>query len=139
MITAIDTNILIDIFGADPTHGGRSKESLRSSIQQGSVIACEVVWAEVISLFPTGSMAQEALEGIGIGYSPLEADASMTAGQLWKIYRDKGGKRTRMVADFLIGAHALHQADVLLTRDRGFFRLGIPSLKIVDPSRQKNS
>ncbi len=84
-------------------------------------------------------MAQEALEGIGIGYSSLEADAAKTAGELWKIYRDKGGKRTRMVADFLIGAHALHQADVLLTCDRGFFRLGIRFLKIVDPSRQKNS
>ena len=139
MITAIDTNILIDIFGADPAYGGRSKEALRSSIQEGSIIACEVVWAEVISFFPTGSMAKEALESIGIGYSSLQADASMTAGQLWKIYRDKGGKRTRMVADFLIGAHALHQADVLLTRDRGFYRLGIPSLKIFDPSRQKNS
>ncbi len=137
MITAIDTNILIDIFGADPNYGGRSKEALRSSILQGSVIACEVVWAEVISVFPTGSMAQQALEDIGIGYSSLEADAAKKAGQLWKIYRDKGGKRTRMVADFLIGAHALHQADVLLTRDRGFYRLGIPSLKIVDPSSQK--
>jgi predicted nucleic acid-binding protein len=137
VITAIDTNILIDVFGADPTYGEQSKEALRSSIQQGSLIACDVVWAEVISLFPTGPMAQEALTGIGVGYSPLEAEASMTAGQLWKIYRDKGGKRTRMVADFLIGAHALHQADVLLTRDRGFYRLGIPSLKIIDPSRQK--
>jgi len=139
VITAVDTNVLIDIFGADPSYGVQSKEALRSSIQQGSLIACEVVWAEVISLFPTEHMAQEALAGIGVGYSSLEAEASMTAGQLWKIYRDKGGKRTRMVADFLIGAHALHQADVLLTRDRGFYRLGIPSLKIVDPSRQKNS
>ena len=102
MITAVDTNVLIDIVGADPTYGGRSKEALRSSIQQGSIIACEVVWAEVISLFPTGFLAQEALLGIGIGYSPVEADATMTAGQLWKIYRDKGGKKTRMVADFLI-------------------------------------
>ena len=92
------------------------------------------MWAEVISLFLTGLMAQKVLEGIVVGYSPLEAEVSLTAGQIWKIYRDKGGKRTRMVADFLIGAHALYQADVLLTCDRGFYPLGIPSLKIVDPS-----
>ena len=135
MITAIDTNILIDIFGADPKHGIRSKDALQSCIQLGSIIACDVVWAEVTALFPRTTMAQEALKALGVGYSPLDVEASLKAGQLWKVYRNKGGTRTRMVADFLIGAHAFHQADALLTRDRGFYRSGIPSLNIIDPSR----
>lgn len=134
MITAIDTNVLIDIFGADPNHGVQSKEAFRSCIQQGSLIACEVVWAEVAAVFSSVKIAQEALMNLGVGYSPIEVDAALKAGQLWKAYREKGGKRTRMVADFLIGAHASHHADVLLTRDRGFYRAGMPSLKIIDPS-----
>jgi predicted nucleic acid-binding protein len=39
-----------------------------------------------------------------------------------------------MIADFLIGAHALHQANRLLTRDRGFYRDYFDGLEILDPS-----
>jgi len=39
-----------------------------------------------------------------------------------------------VVADDLIGAHALEQADRLLTRDRGFHRRAFAGLAIIDPS-----
>jgi hypothetical protein len=34
----------------------------------------------------------------------------------------------------LIGAHAQSQADILLTRDRGFFQRYFSDLRVVDPS-----
>jgi len=61
LITAVDTNVLIDLFGADPLHGVPSKEAMRSYIQQGSLVACEVVWAEVPADFPLESLALEPL------------------------------------------------------------------------------
>ncbi len=96
-------------------------------------MACEVVWAEVSAVFPSENDAQEALQTLGVQFSSLGIDASLLAGRLWKDYRQKGGRRERMVADFLIGAHALYHADALLTRDRGFYRSGMPKLKIIDP------
>jgi predicted nucleic acid-binding protein len=39
-----------------------------------------------------------------------------------------------VIADFLVGAHAVEQADRLLARDRGFHRLAFAGLAIVDPS-----
>ena len=47
MITAVDTNILIDILEPDPVHGLRSKEALKKCLREGAVVACDVVWAEV--------------------------------------------------------------------------------------------
>ena len=48
-------------------------------------------------------------------------------------YRHRGGGRDRMVADFLIGAHALMQCSALITRDAGFFRDYFKGLKVIVP------
>jgi predicted nucleic acid-binding protein len=53
---------------------------------------------------------------------------------MWSAYRRQRGTRERVIADFLIGAHALVQADRLLTRDRGFYRRYFEGLEILDPS-----
>ncbi|MBN2124195.1 MAG: hypothetical protein JW821_07875 [Deltaproteobacteria bacterium] len=48
----------------------------------------------------------------------------------------RGAKRDRIVADFLIGAHALLKADRLPTRDRGFYKDYFKNLVICDPRYQ---
>lgn len=134
MITAVDTTVLIDVFEPDPTFGPRSREALRAAIADGSVIACEMVWAEVVATFPSATEAAHALQQLGIDLSPVSAEAAVAAGVGWRSYRRGGGPRTRLIADFLVGAHAKLQADRLLTRDRGFYRTYFKELRILDPS-----
>lgn len=43
MITAVDTNVLLDVFGADATHGARSAEALRRCLHEGALVAGEAV------------------------------------------------------------------------------------------------
>lgn len=134
MITAADTTVLIDVFGPDPVFGARSRDALRAAIADGSVIACEMVWAEVVATFPSAPEAEQALGQLGIDFSPIGAEAAVLAGVSWRSYRRSGGPRTRLIADFLVGAHAKIQADRLLTRDRGFYRTYFKELQVLDPS-----
>jgi predicted nucleic acid-binding protein len=134
VITAVDTSVLLDVFGADARHGPRSKAAVRKAIDDGRLVACDAVWAEVVSAFPDGATARAALATLGVEYGPLDERAAATAGETFRTYRARGGKRTRVVADFLIAAHAFHQADRLLTRDRGFCAAYFAALVVVDPA-----
>ena len=80
MITAVDSNILLDVFAADPEHGGASREALRRSIAEGSLIACEVVWSEVSSFFPSTDEAAEAMDRLGVRFDPLTLETALSAG-----------------------------------------------------------
>lgn len=135
MITAVDTNVLLDVFAADPDFVAGSRRAIRDCIQEGKIVACEVVWAEVSASFPTTDAAREALLTLGIEFQPLAEDAALGAGTLFREYRRRGGRRDRVVADFLVGSHAMAQADRLLTRDRGFYRAYFEDLSLLDPIR----
>ena len=134
MITAVDTNVLLDTFLASPEFGARSREALRRSLREGALVACEAVWAEVTAAFGATAQAEQALAQLGVDYSAMTSEAASEAGAAWKAYRDRGGRRTRVIADFLIGAHALDRADRLLTRDRGFYRSYFGRLRVLDPA-----
>jgi hypothetical protein len=44
MITAVDTNVLLDVFGADPEFGQRSAEALRACQTEVDVVT-GIKWA----------------------------------------------------------------------------------------------
>jgi predicted nucleic acid-binding protein len=134
LITAVDTNVLLDVFTADPSFGEPSRTAVRDARASGALVACEVVWAEVAAAFASRERAHASLERLEIEFSAMNVIAAVDAGASWRGYRRRGGARGRIVADFLIGAHAASSADRLLTRDRGFYRDHFSGLAIVDPS-----
>lgn len=134
MITALDTNVLIDIFGADARFGAASSAALRRCLNEGSVVACDVVWSETRSAFPSDESFSGAMAALGVAFSASETLAATLAGAAWRGYRAAGGKRERVMADFLVGSHAATQCDRLLSRDRGYYKKYFADLKVVDPS-----
>jgi predicted nucleic acid-binding protein len=134
VITAVDSNVLLDFLTHDPQFGIPSRNALRSAAGEGRLLACDVVWAEIAGCFPSISACSDTLRNLEIEFSPIQSGAAFEAGIAWKAYRARGGPKTRVAADFLVGAHALSQADRLLTRDRGSYRTCFKRLKILDPT-----
>jgi predicted nucleic acid-binding protein len=136
MKTAADSSVLLDVFSADPVHGIRSREALRAAYDAGRLVACDVVWAEVRAHFERDADFDHAMTVLGVEFEPLAPEAARRAGELWRLRRGRspGGAR-RVMADFLIGAHAATQAEALLTRDRGYYRSTFVGLKVIDPGQ----
>ena len=128
------TNILVDVLEPDPIYGPPSKELLKQCLMDGSLVACDVVWAEVATAYGHArNKVVEALNKIGVEYFPMSMEAALAAAKCWFAYRQKGGSRSRIASDFLIGGHAWIQCDQLLTRDRGFYRTYFSQLKVISP------
>lgn len=134
MKTALDSSVLLDVLGADPRFGERSREALRTAYDAGALVACEVVWAEVRARFATDDAFAETLNLLGVRFDSISGQAAALAGAFWRQSRRGRIPRQRVVADFLIGAHAQLQADALLARDRGFYRQYFQDLRLIDPT-----
>lgn len=137
MLTAVDTNVLVDVLEADPKFGEPSCKAMMKASNEGGLRVCDVVWAELFTLYAGQEEAlKEKLSMMQIEFSPLTDKTSEVAAHCWHAYRTRAGDRRRIAADFLIGAHAMTQCDRLLSRDRGFYRDYFSTLDLIDPSQQ---
>jgi hypothetical protein len=135
MKTAVDSTVLLDVLAADARHGGTSREALRRAYDSGALVACEVVWAEVRGAFGDDARFEAAMAGLGVEFLATSREAAALAGAAWSRYRRRaraGERGGRVVADFVVAAHAQVQADALLARDRGFFA-AFKGLRLVQP------
>jgi hypothetical protein len=139
MITAIDTNVLLDVLVPDPEYFERSLQALEEAANAGSLVVCDLVYAELCVHFGHQGDCDEFLQQNDIRVEALTREASFLASRLWRSYHHGGGKRTRILTDFLVGAHAQAQASQLLTRDRGFYREIFRSLTLVDPASRRRA
>ncbi len=130
---AVDSSVLVDVLAGDPRFADVSLASLGEALAASDVVVCDAVVAEIHTLLAGSESTMEGLSSLGIRYLPTSEQAAVRAGHMQRRFRDRGGRRERVVADFLIGAHALLQCDALVTRDAGFFRDYFKGLKVIEP------
>ena len=128
--------MLLDVFDGDTRFGPASRAALRAAFDAGPLVACDVVWAEVRAHFGDDGAFERAVDLLGLRFDAIKRDTARAAGRLWRESRAHSDQqRTRRVADFLVGAHAVSQADALLSRDRGFYRRYF-RLRLIDPGAE---
>ena len=133
MTTALDTSILLDVLTEDSEHGPSSTRSIEKARRRGPLVISPVVWAEIRAFFSDDESMDRALEEADVRYDEFDRQIADLAGGYWRSYRKRGGTRKRILADFLIGAHAVRRGGRLLTRDRGFFRRYFRGLEVIVP------
>jgi predicted nucleic acid-binding protein len=137
VITAVDTSVLLDLLLHDPSFGTKSEAALRHVSREGALIICDVVYAELAGLFPSQAALEAFLRETGIQLKPSSPQILWKAGALWRRFCLERPRQTavsrRILADFLIGAHAMLHAEQLLTRDQDFYRGVFAGLRITAP------
>ncbi len=58
MITAVDTNVLLDIFLPDKKHAEESGRLLKSAYNEGALLICNIVYAELVPQFFVDPISQ---------------------------------------------------------------------------------
>lgn len=146
MISAVDTNILLDVLIPDTDYEDRSKTLLDRALNHGSLIICEIVYAELASQFSTRETLDRFLTDTQIRIIPSSQEALHLASHKWQRHLKRKRTdpvrcprcgavvpgRSRILSDFLIAGHASVHADLLLTRDRGFYKKYYKELRLED-------
>ena len=133
MKTAVDSSVLFDIVKGAPG-AAAAQRALEVALSVGGLCVCAVVVAELGRYFAEAQELKEFLADCQIDHDPLSIDAALEAARIMRGYARNKGPRERVAPDFLIGAHALRQANALLTTDAGFFRNYFDALVVVTPT-----
>jgi predicted nucleic acid-binding protein len=137
MRTALDANILSLLWS-----GGSVSEEIAGSLSkaraEGALVVSAPVYVE-LSAIPTGSTqrVEHLLREMNIAIDfDLEQDVWRLAARTFAAYANRrrqsgGGSPKRLLPDFVIAAHALLQADRLMTRDANRYSLDFPKLRLI--------
>lgn len=135
MKTALDSSVILDVLTDDPQWAKSSERALQSAMSAGALIIGECVLAEITPALPPDEL-NPFLEDWNIQFVPSSRASAQSAGEMMRRYLSKTTTPKRVLADFLIGAHAAVHAGRLLARDRGYYRDYFQSLEIIDPTTQ---
>ena len=133
MRTAVDSSVLLDVLVNDVRFADAAETSLRSAAKAGSLIVCECVLAAVRPAL-SESEVDEFLNDLGVIFVPSTRESALLAGTMMQTYLARRVTQgARVVADFLIGAHAMVLGCGILTRDARRYRKYFPRVKLVTP------
>ena len=132
MKTAVDSSVLFDIVKAAPG-ASAAQTALEAALAHGGLCVCAVVVAELGRYLASEQELRDFLAACQIDHDPMSMESALEAARIMRGYARNKGPRARTAPDFLIGAHAIKQADALLTTDAGFFRHYFAGLAVATP------
>jgi predicted nucleic acid-binding protein len=138
MTTALDSNILVALWNEDDTLNTLARSALDAALARGRLVIAAPVFAELLAFPPRNEPFLDSFcrdTGISVDWDLNEA-IWRTAGRAFQSYAARRRKYSdsgprRILADFLIGAHAFRKRYHLLTLDARLYRAAFPRLRIL--------
>lgn len=138
MITAIDSNVIVGLWNPDDALNPVARGALETAFAAGALVICGAVFGELVGCPGRNEdfvddFVRDA--DIRVDWSSSEA-IWRSAGLAYQKYavrrrRQKTGDPRRILTDFYIGAHALHNGYALLTLDARIYRAAFSELKLI--------
>lgn len=130
----VDTNILLDVFTANPQWCSWSERMLTEYASKTTLYINKIIFAEVSVGFNNIEELEELLPTHLFLRTHIPWEAAFLAGKAYLKYKKNGGQKTSVLSDFFIGAHAAIANLSLLTRDEQRFKYYFPKLHLIQPS-----
>jgi hypothetical protein len=133
----VDTNVILDLVENDPVWADWSQQQLEAASLQATLCINPVIYAELSIAFDAIEELETMLIQGEIRLEPIPREALFLAGKAFVSYHRKKGRKTRVLPDFFIGAHAAVAGLPLLTRDTSRYATYFPTLELITPQRAK--
>lgn len=133
-MTLVDSNVVIDIVDRDPVWYEWSAAALAEAGGDGAQVD-SIVIAELSRGYQTIAALRAKLDELELGVLPLDDASAFLAGKRFQDFRRSrvSNEKSRVLPDFLIGAHALTLDVPLLTRDPRLYRRYFPEIHLITP------
>ena len=129
----VDTNILLDIVKDDPTWADWSFSHLNAAVHSDRVFINAIIYAELSVAFDRVEILDAMLQRMPALVAEIPRAALFLAGRTFVKYRARSGRKSGVLPDFFIGAHAAVSRCALLTRDVGRYRTYFPRVELIAP------
>ncbi|MCR6673901.1 type II toxin-antitoxin system VapC family toxin [Devosia ginsengisoli] len=131
MTTFVDTNVLIDALNPAAKNHEWAKQQLLAADRP--LVVCDVVYSELSVGMGSIADTSAAIQSLSIERTRYSDAALFMAGKAFKQYRTRGGAKSNVLSDFLIGAAANDDGSPLLTANPKDFRSYFPQLTLICP------
>ena len=137
MTTAIDTNVIIALWDRDTSFSSAAQTALEAAFNRGGLVVAAPVFAELLAApGRTEAFVDAFMDDTGVSVDwNLDEMVWRSAGRAFQRNAERRRKQRdpgtrRILADFLIGAHADVRGFRLLTLDERIYRTAFPKLVV---------
>ncbi len=137
MNTCIDTNAIVALWDTDPVLSHDAQNALEAALKRGNLVIAAPVFAELVA---APGRSEEFVDSFLLETSitvdwELGEDIWRVAGRAFQSHAERRRRQRepgarRILADFLVGAHAVSLGSRLLTLDARIYRTAFPTLLV---------